>query len=135
MCHALLSSKRVKFVVRKKNWRLDMKSYRSSLHQSLLFRKEVAEILEGTELEHLSNNLDVLAKNNVGLKEMMRTMNRSLPIKPEFRDGVSDEKVGILFSTPKLEWHSPSLCGTLRFSIAMQHYTLSWLCDAEERHN
>jgi hypothetical protein len=93
MCHCLLKAKRVKFVMKKKAWKQDMQLYRGSLHQTLLFRKEVAEILEGTELEHMSNNIESLAKNNKGLREMMKNMNKQLPVKPEWREGVSDDKM------------------------------------------
>jgi hypothetical protein len=68
MCNELLRVKKVKFILRKQTWKDDMAAYKASFRQTLLFRTEVQEILEGTDLQHLINNLESLAGNNRGVR-------------------------------------------------------------------
>lgn len=67
MCIELQRVKKVKFILRKQSWKDEMREYKANLRQTLLFRMEVAEILEGTDSMHLANNLESLAGNNKGV--------------------------------------------------------------------
>jgi len=113
MVYELLRTMKVKFILRKQTWKDDMAVYRSSLHQTLLFRTEVQEILAGTDLEHMANDLEGLAGTNKGMRELVKNMNKSLPVKPEFREAVRDEKMKDLVR--QCLW----LCSQKNFSIRL----------------
>ena len=76
------------FAVRRREHDRAMKEFRMSFRQTTLFRTQMHDFLCSIDQEHRLDSIDELAGKN---QELIKSLNKELPIAPKWSDAVSDE--------------------------------------------
>jgi len=89
----ILKSLRRNFSRERDKYLARMKEYRGIFRRSILFRARMQDFLDGTGNQDKFMNLDRFVDKNKGMKETLRSINKSMPTPPEFKETIPEEQM------------------------------------------
>jgi hypothetical protein len=97
------------YAVQRKEHGRAMKEFRMSFRQTTLFRTQMHDFLCAIDQEHRLGSIDELAGKN---QELIKSLNKDLPIAPKWSDAVSDDHMKFAVS---FKLSAPRSCERLRW--------------------